>query len=202
MYFGSVRITVIFMNFVGTIISDTYKLPYNKGVWSHYTFPYALFSFNSWVDTTNIICGLKQMSFTSDFYQYSTSFSGSTVSFLLTITGGSSLLHCLNAGSKICQITRPYYDMSTDLCHDSCPGQNTVNYLCTPVYTCPSNCDHCSSNTVCTTCSSGYYLRADYLCYSSCSAGSQPSSGSNICCPTGCANCTSLTICQACSPPF
>ena len=96
----------------------------------------------------------------------------------------------------MCPTTFPYYDTSTNLCYDSCFGINITSYLCSPAFVCPPNCKFCSSNTVCTTCLQGYYLRSDNLCYSSCLAGIVPES--NVCCPTGCSTCTSLNVCQTC----
>lgn len=97
----------------------------------------------------------------------------------------------------------PFYGPANDLCCSSCPGQNTNDYLCNN-YCCPLGCDSCSSGTACATCSFGFYLRSDNLCYSSCLNGTFPNSGSRTCdsCPTGCATCTSLTACQTCQPYY
>ena len=102
--------------------------------------------------------------------------------------------------SKICPTAYPYYVSSLDLCSSSCSGI-AADYTCSSILSCPSNCDSCSSSTVCTTCSSSYYLRADNLCYSSCLAGTFASSSNRTCvaCPTGCVTCFSQTLCLTCS---
>lgn len=132
-----------------------------------------------------------------------------TVSFFSTVPNATGFMwwansSCLIAGGKICPTSHPYYDSSTNLCHDSCLGQNTASYLCAPVYICPSNCKYCSSNAVCTNCSFGYYLSADSQCYSSCLAGTFANDESQTCdlCPTGCATCAGLNICQTCQEPY
>lgn len=108
-------------------------------------------------------------------------------------------MNCFMAGSKICPKTYPFYNTSSKLCYDSCPGQSKKNYIC-----CPLNCDKCSSSTACVTCSSGYFLRSDNICYEFCLDGTFPNSKTLTCdrCPTGCATCTSLTACKTCLTPY
>ncbi len=103
--------------------------------------------------------------------------------------------------AKICPTTYPYYYSPLDLCSSTCLVTAGADYSCTSIPLCPANCDTCPNSTVCTTCSSTYYLRADNLCYSSCLAGTFGSSSNRTCtsCPNGCATCSSLTLCLTCS---
>ena len=80
---------------------------------------------------------------------------------------------------------------------------------------CPTECTTCSSATVCTACSSGFYLY-ESTCVSSCPSGYYGSErvcyGNRIfekellriflACLTECTTCSSLTVCTACSSDF
>lgn len=201
MTLGTIRIAFIFINNVVMTFSGSYKMPYQRSFSSSATFPVSLASFSSWFETTNIVCGIRFMDFTSLFYDYTTTYQGNAITFTFTIapsTWGS--IYCIIAGPRICPLSNPYYDSSTGLCYDTCTGQNTNNYLCTPAYTCPSNCKYCSSNTVCTVCSDTYYKRSDNLCYSSCLAGTFPNTTTMTCdqCQAGCNTCSSGVVCMMC----
>lgn len=87
MYFGSIGVTLIFMNTVASTISGTYKLPYYKQFTNTNTFPYSLSSFSSWWDTTNIICGIRLMYFSSNFYEYTFLHEGNKVNLQTTLSG-------------------------------------------------------------------------------------------------------------------
>lgn len=99
----------------------------------------------------------------------------------------------------MCPTTHPYYDAGTNLCYDTCVGQITDDLLC-----CPDDCEMCSSMIVCTTCSLGFYLRSDQLCYSTCLVGTFSDINSRICelCPTDCAICSSSNACLMCLPSY
>ncbi|KAL4460055.1 hypothetical protein ABPG73_001733 [Tetrahymena malaccensis] len=102
-----------------------------------------------------------------------------------------------------------------------------LNGECKP---CSSNCDVCSSQTVCLTCSSGYLLNIDSACVSECSQSFVPDSAHSKCvcrsnsslqnkychcdakyldidgvcqqCPQNCDQCSSQTVCSTCSSRY
>ena len=87
------------------------------------------------------------------------------------------------------------------MCYDSCPTGTYVNGA--ECSACPSNCDVCSSGTVCTTCSSGFYLSSvNNKCYNPCPAGTYLSGSTCSGCSTGCSTCTSSTACTACQSGY
>lgn len=199
MFYGSIRVTFVFIN-------NAITLPYVIYFQSNLVFPLSLSSGSSnWEDNANTICGLNFIHFTVNFIDYTISIAGSMLSLQNSVPQPCCTYWpvngaCLVAGSQVCPSGYPFYDSSTNLCHSSCTGSNVSTYLCTPAFTCPSNCKYCSSNTTCKICYRGYYLRSDNLCYSSCLGSIL--FGTNICCPTGCSICTSSTTCQICFSPL
>ena len=66
---------------------------------------------------------------------------------------------------------------------------------------CPFECVSCSSASVCSSCQSGFYLRADNFCYSTCLDGFFYNNETNTCynCSLNCTLCFSPSFCMACS---
>ncbi len=86
---------------------------------------------------------------------------------------------------------------------------------------CPSNCNACTvSDTVCSSCSSGYYLNsglcskctisncitclrvASTISCTSCNTGYLLQSGTCAACPSNCRTCSSQTICTTCNSGY
>ncbi len=163
-----------------------------------------LFTGNRWFDSsTNSIFffGFSGFSFTPGtlgfvFYQSTRTYYVDVNVVPIRLSGNLFALP-----SKICPLLYPYYNSVLDLCSSICLVAAGTDYSCSSIPYCPSNCDTCSNSTVCTACSSNYFLRNDNLCYSSCLAGTFSSSSNRTCvtCPNGCATCSSLTLCLTCS---
>lgn len=84
-------------------------------------------------------------------------------------------------------------------CIVSCPATTIGNNATRICDGCPSNCNTCTSTTVCTVCTSPYGLHTS-LCYNPCPAASYYSSGVCVSCDPKCLACTSSpTTCSVCS---
>ncbi|KAL4508567.1 hypothetical protein ABPG72_003871 [Tetrahymena utriculariae] len=78
-------------------------------------------------------------------------------------------------------VCRPNSTLQNDICNCIPSGFVDLNDVCQP---CPSQCDKCSSQTVCLTCISGYYLTINATCSSPCpSSFIQDSSKTKCVCP-------------------
>jgi proprotein convertase subtilisin/kexin type 5 len=68
---------------------------------------------------------------------------------------------------------------------------------------CPNGCQSCFSLKVCSACHSGYFMRADNLCYDNCLDRYYQDSQNNTCkaCPYDCLRCLSNGSCLACDDP-
>ena len=65
---------------------------------------------------------------------------------------------------------------------------------------CPTPCKTCLSSVYCYSCQTGYYLRHDQLCYSSCLVRTYAHSSFNcLACPYDCYTCNSAGNCTSCS---
>lgn len=114
-------------------------------------------------------------------------------------TSSWSTVECFVLLPTVCPSSHVYYYAKGNVCTNHCDG-STNGYSCSYAIICPSNCQTCSTEIACTTCSSGYYLREDNFCYSSCIDGTFPNSTSRSCipCSVGCFSCFSVSVCVTC----
>lgn len=91
--------------------------------------------------------------------------------------------------------------MSTSKC---VPFSGYFDNLTAVSVKCPLACLTCSSITVCSSCSTSYFLRPDHSCQSSCEDGYFPDNSTNICqnCPSNCSRCSSSLSCSACNANY
>mgnify|MGYP000884204247 FL=1 len=108
----------------------------------------------------------------------------------LTCTGTASNCTTCNPSSQY------YAFFYSNKCVGSCPnGTYNASFNCT---NCPVGCSNCTSATVCTVCSSGYYLYNDG-CSTNCPAGMFASIGLCSNCTSNCSTCTGLASnCTSC----
>jgi proprotein convertase subtilisin/kexin type 5 len=85
-------------------------------------------------------------------------------------------------------------------------GTGATGRLLTAVATyvaqsCPSSCTSCLSATICLSCASGFFMRADLFCYSSCPARHYQDTATRMCvaCPYDCETCSSTGQCLTCN---
>lgn len=114
MFFGGVRVTLILANQAATAISSSYELPFYQHFLNSFEFPYPLAKYNSWFDSSSIICSIYFLKFTENYYQYATSLFGNKVNYQSFFLPTSlSYSECLVAAGKMCPQTHPYFDAST-----------------------------------------------------------------------------------------
>lgn len=74
MIYESLKISFVFFNWQGIVISGSYRLPYTRGFSNSFSFPYSIASFNSWFDTSNIICSPFYLYTNTNFYDYAVTY--------------------------------------------------------------------------------------------------------------------------------
>ena len=113
-----VRISLIFLS--DSLASNgTYLFPYNKYIFTaSITYSESVNTLASWIETSNIICGLYKVIITGSQYDYSISQDGTVI---LT-TGFSGYMpawgrvYCFVAATKRCPTNYPYYNYTSQLC--------------------------------------------------------------------------------------
>lgn len=195
------RVNFFFWNFAISQISGKNLIFSYTNVLSSASSFVNMNSYAGYMDNTNTICGLKTMQFYSNALDSILSISGRRVYFQSTMTPSGSGW-CFVLVSKLCPTSFPYYDASSSMCSSVCDGTYNSNYECT--YLCPLGCSACPSSTSCTTCSSGYFKRADSLCYPFCLPETYQNSGTLTCdsCPSNCSVCSSSSSCITCSSGY
>lgn len=96
--------------------------------------------------------------------------------------------------------TNPIFFNSFCISSNQCPIGHYVNSTNLSCEVCPTNCSQCTSSTVCSSCSLGYYLYGT-LCLSTCPNITYINSNSStgICSPcNSCLTCSSAFACTSC----
>ncbi|KRX07476.1 Insulin-like growth factor binding protein, N-terminal [Pseudocohnilembus persalinus] len=104
-----------------------------------------------------------------------------------------------------CKSSPQHYFMSSDSsCYETCPDGYYSSDITNPksCEPCDISCATCTSNSVCQSCNSGYFL-TNNSCQSSCPDGQYPENATNECtqCDSNCLTCTgpTSTDCASCS---
>lgn len=115
-------------------------------------------------------------------------------------------LYCNNCTATGCvKCNTGYFMDGTGVCGTGCGVGYYGNSTSRTCIACIANCISCTNNTKCVTCSSGYELYTDYLCYVPClSTGQYRNSSTKSCsnCISNCQSCNSTTKCLTCAQNY